>query len=67
MLLAFWGRPGYALAVGLLLMVQIAMMKIFIAQPSEKALWYSGFGVPVFVSGMMVSAFAQRSIASLMP
>jgi chlorophyll synthase len=67
MLLASWGRPGYALAVGLLLMVQVFMMKTFLAQPSEKALWYSGFGVPVFVSGMMVSAFAQRSIASLTP
>jgi hypothetical protein len=26
----------------------------------EQALWYSGFGVPLFVSGMMVSAFALR-------
>jgi chlorophyll synthase len=27
------------------------------------ALWYSGFGVPLFVSGMMVSAFALRGLA----
>jgi hypothetical protein len=25
-------------------------------------LFYSGFGVPLFVSGMMVSAFAVRSL-----
>jgi chlorophyll synthase len=62
LLLAAWGRPGYAGAVGLLLLVQAAMMRVFLARPSEKALWYSGFGVPVFVSGMMVSAFALRSI-----
>jgi chlorophyll synthase len=66
-LLVSWGRPGYALAVGVLLLVQAWMMKSFLAQPSAKALWYSGFGVPVFVSGMMVSAFALRSIASLTP
>ena len=28
------------------------------ADPWQRALWYSGFGVPLFVAGMMVSAFA---------
>jgi chlorophyll synthase len=32
----------------------------FIARPVERALYYSGFGVPLFVAGMMVSAFALR-------
>jgi chlorophyll synthase len=30
--------------------------------PRAQALWYSGFGVPVFVAGMMVSAFALRGL-----
>jgi chlorophyll synthase len=30
----------------------------------QRALFYSGFGVPLFVAGMMVSAFALRSAAA---
>jgi chlorophyll synthase len=30
----------------------------------QRALWYSGFGVPFFVAGMMVSAFALRGLLS---
>jgi chlorophyll synthase len=37
-------------------------MRYFIAAPIDRALFYSGFGVPLFVSGMMVSAFALRSL-----
>ena len=38
-------------------------MRRFLAQPSERARWYSGFGVPLYVSGMLVSAFALRGAA----
>ncbi|MFC3148013.1 chlorophyll synthase ChlG [Piscinibacterium candidicorallinum] len=62
-LLLFWGAPWYAVAVGVLLGVQVLMMRRFIAAPVARALWYSALGVPLFVSGMMVSAFALRSIA----
>ena len=34
----------------------------FTDAPTPRALYYSGFGVPLFVSGMMVSAFALRSL-----
>jgi chlorophyll synthase len=44
-----------------LLVGQALMMKRFLAAPSARAVWYSGFGVPLFVAGMMVSAFALRS------
>jgi chlorophyll synthase len=67
LLLVSWGRPGYAVAVGVLLLLQLLMMDVFLDRPTEKALWYSGFGVPVFVSGMMVSAFALRSMAGATP
>jgi len=36
------------------------MMKRFLETPRERALWYSGFGIPLYVGGMMVSAFAVR-------
>jgi chlorophyll synthase len=37
-------------------------MAWFLRQPVQRALYYSGFGVPLFVAGMMVSAFALRSV-----
>ena len=60
-LLLHWGQPIHALAVGTLIGLQGLMMRRFLAQPSERALWYSGFGVPLFVLGMLVSAFALRA------
>ena len=44
------------------LLVQLVMMRRFLAEPVGRALWYSGFGVPLFVAGMMVSAFALRGL-----
>jgi chlorophyll synthase len=56
-----WGNPWHALAVALLLVAQGVLMVWFVRKPIERALFYSGFGVPLFVSGMMVSAFALRA------
>jgi chlorophyll synthase len=56
-----WGSPWHALAVALLLVAQGVLMAWFMKKPVERALFYSGFGVPLFVSGMMVSAFALRA------
>ena len=63
LLLFSWDRPVHALIVAALLATQLVMMRRFLKAPIEKALWYSGFGVPVYVSGMMVSAFAVRTLA----
>ena len=60
-LLLQWAQPWHALAVAVLLGLQLLMMKYFLASVTQRALWYSGFGVPLFVAGMMVSAFALRS------
>ena len=59
-LLLAWQRPWHAAAVALLLAVQLLMMRKLVARPVARALWYSGLGVPLFVAGMMVSAFALR-------
>jgi len=60
-LLVDWKQPIHAGAVGGLLALQFVLMRRFLAQPTERAVWYSGFGVPLFVVGMMVSAFALRA------
>ena len=61
-LLLSGGRPAHAAAIAGLMAVQGWMMVRFVARPVERALWYSGFGVPLFVSGMMVAAFAVRGL-----
>jgi len=63
LLLITWGKPLFALAVGALLLGQLGLMDWFTDAPTPRALFYSGFGVPLFVSGMMVSAFALRSLS----
>ncbi len=61
-LLFVWGRPLHAMGVVALLLAQAFMMRRFLADVQARALWYSGFGVPLFVAGMMVSAFALRAV-----
>jgi chlorophyll synthase len=61
-LLVAWGRPLQAAIVTALLIAQGLMMVRFMRTPVERALWYSGLGIPLYVSGMMASAFAVRSL-----
>jgi chlorophyll synthase len=61
-LLLAWDRPSHAAGIAVLLVGQFALMRWFVARPIERALPYSGFGVPLYVAGMMVAAFALRSI-----
>ena len=61
-LLLEWGSPNSALAVLLLSLCQLPLMLRFIQSPVEKALSVSAFGVPLFVSGMMVSAWSLRGL-----
>jgi len=62
LLLMRWGRPLHATAIAGLTLVQAAMMWRFLGAPRERALWLSALGVPFYVSGMMVTAFALRSL-----
>jgi chlorophyll synthase len=61
-LLLQWERPIHAAVIVALLAGQALMMVRFLKDPVGKALWYSGFGVPLFVLGMMVAAVAVRSL-----
>jgi chlorophyll/bacteriochlorophyll a synthase len=56
------GLTTQAGIVGALVVVQLFMMRRFLADVTGRALWYSALGVPVYVSGMMVSAFGLRSL-----
>ena len=62
-LLALWDRPQHAAGVALVLLLQFWAMRIMFRDPKAKAPWYNGTGVLLYVSGMMVAAFALRGLS----
>jgi chlorophyll synthase len=63
-LLAAWGAPLAAALVASLLAVQAVLMRRFLAQPVERATWYSALGVNFYVLGMLVAAIAVGGLAA---
>ncbi|MFK7885474.1 MAG: chlorophyll synthase ChlG [Gammaproteobacteria bacterium] len=61
-LLAYLERPLHAAAVAGLLIVQLFLMRKLSRDPLKLAPWYNATGVTLFVSGMMITAFAIRSV-----
>ncbi|WP_299918539.1 chlorophyll synthase ChlG [uncultured Roseobacter sp.] len=61
-LLLFWDKPLHALGVAALLCAQFWAMTVMFKDPKAKAPWYNGTGVLLYVSGMMITAFAVRSL-----
>jgi len=57
-----WGLPVYAGIVAALSVAQVAVMPTFINSPRERAPWFNGTGISLYVLGMLVSAFAVRSL-----
>ncbi len=62
LLLIRWQQEAAAAIVAALLFVQILLMLRFVAKPVERATWFSGFGVLLYVLGMLASAFAVRGL-----
>ncbi|MEL6204394.1 MAG: chlorophyll synthase ChlG [Pseudomonadota bacterium] len=63
-LLAAWGREWHAAAILVALAGQTWAMRVLLTDPKGRAPWYNGPGVGLYVSGMMVAAFALRGFAS---
>ena len=61
-LLTLWDKPLHAIAVLTLLALQIAAMRKLLRDPLANAPWYQGTGIILYVSGMMVAAFALRGL-----
>ena len=55
-------RPLHAIVIAALLLTQFALMVRLLANPRQRAVWYSGFGVGLYVLGMLVSALALRPV-----
>lgn len=61
-LLIAWDRPFHGGVVAVLLLVQLGLMARLLGEPRERAPWYNGTGTTLYVLGMLVSAFAIRSM-----
>jgi len=65
-LLYIWMGPSiYGILISMLVLGQIWAMQILLRDPKAKAPWYNATGVMMYVSGMMVSAFALRTLGAL--
>jgi chlorophyll synthase len=61
-LLLLWGKPWQALIVAALLAGQAAMTPRLLRDPKANAVWFAGFGVLLYVLGMLTSACALHLI-----
>ena len=61
-LLTLWDKPFHAAGVSAVLVAQLAAMRVMLRDPKAKAPWYNGTGVVLYISGMMIAAFALRGI-----
>jgi chlorophyll/bacteriochlorophyll a synthase len=60
LLLFIWGTEWHAAAIGALLGAQVILMRRLLEDPRARAPWYNGTGISLYVTGMMISAFAVR-------
>ena len=60
--LSIRGRPIHDILVSLLLFWQIRAMGTLLSDPKGNASWYTATGIAIYVSGMMITAFAIRSL-----
>jgi chlorophyll synthase len=60
--LLLWHRPLHAAFVIAVLAMQIALMRRLLQSPRERAPWYNGTGVSLYVLGMLVTAFALAGL-----
>lgn len=61
-LLLWWDKPLHALGVATMLGVQLTAMRVLLRDPEGKTPWYQGMGILFYISGMMIAAFALRSL-----
>ena len=62
-LLVTWGFAFHALGITVMLVVQLAAMRVLLRDPLGKAQWYQGMGILFYISGMMIAATALGSMA----
>lgn len=61
-LLAWWDKPLHAAAIVFVLAGQLAAMRVLLRDPEGKTPWYQGVGILLYITGMMIAAFALRGL-----
>jgi chlorophyll synthase len=61
-LLFSWGQIWHATAIAALIIAQFALMRRLLADPRGRAPWYNATGTTLYVSGMLISAFAVSGV-----
>jgi chlorophyll synthase len=61
-LLIGWGAPAHAALIAALLIAQLVLMARLLADPKGRAPWYNATGTSLYVLGMLIAAFALRSL-----
>ena len=64
LMLVNWGQSLHAALIAILLGLQLAAMRVMLRDPKGLAPWYNRTGVLLYVTGMMVAAFALRDIGA---
>jgi chlorophyll/bacteriochlorophyll a synthase len=59
-LMLHWDRPWHGLAIFIIAFAQWLLMQRLLQDPEKYAPWYNATGITLYVSGMMVAAFAIR-------
>lgn len=63
-LLLHWDRPAHGAAIAVLLIVQLFLMARLLRRPRELAPWYNATGISLYVSGMLITAFALPALTA---
>jgi chlorophyll synthase len=61
--LAWWGLAPYVAAYGLLIAMQVPLMRTLLRDPRGRAPWYNQTGVTLYVLGMLLAAFGLAGLA----
>ena len=61
-LLIIWDKPLHAVAVAAVLLGQLLAMRVLLGDPEGKTPWYQGVGILLYITGMMIAAFALRGL-----
>lgn len=61
-LLLIWGLDWFAMPIAALVLGQVMAMRVLLRDPKGRAPWYNAVGVTMYVTGMMIAAFALRAL-----
>lgn len=64
-LLVLWDKPFHAVTILAVVALQLWAMRVLLTDPKGRAPWYNGTGVTLYVGGMMIAAFAIRTLEVL--